>query len=244
MVSLKNKVVVITGASSGIGKAAAFAFWKTEANVVVAARRAGRLKELEKSLGKRCLAIPADVTKEKEVTSLFRETVRRFGRVDVLVNCAGKGLRAGLHAITYEQWMDTLHTNLTSVFLCTREASKVMRRTGMGGHIITLSSLAGIFNIPGYSGYCCAKHAVTSFKRSIKWELLRHGIKVTTVHPYKVATEFFDDYEKKPNPRRMLSSTDIARYIVAIAERNPFKILFFACLNFVKRMAGLFGLRG
>ena len=239
MICLKNKVVVITGASSGIGRAAAIAFSRRGAKVVLAARRAERLVELKKLLGHGCLAIVTDVTQEKEVSSLFRQTLLTLGKVDVLINCAGKGLRARLHSITYKQWMETLHANLTSVFLCTREASRAMRATKTRGHIITLSSVAGLFNVPGYSGYCCAKHAVTSFKRSVRWELLRHGILVSIIHPYKISTEFFDDYAKKPNPRRMLSSQDIARYLVAIAERNPFKIAFFATLNFFKRIFAL-----
>ncbi|MDO8480367.1 MAG: SDR family oxidoreductase [Nanoarchaeota archaeon] len=239
MTCLKNKVVVITGASSGIGKAAAIAFSRKGAKIVLAARRAEKLKEIERRLGSSCLAVPADVTQEKEVIALFKKAIQKYGKVDVLINCAGKGLRSGLHAITYEQWMDAIHTNLTSVFLCTREASRAMRATKTRGHIITISSLAGIFNVPGYSGYCCAKHAVTSFKRSVRWELLRHGIRVSIIHPYKVATEFFDDYAKRPNPRRMLSSMDIARYLVAVAERNPLKIVFFATLNFMKRITCL-----
>jgi len=239
MVCLQNKVVVITGASSGIGKATAVEFAKKGAKVVLAARRIEKLKELEEYISKfnkNCIHVKTDVTQEKDVINLFKETENKFGKIDILINNVGKGLKSKFHHITCDDWISTVHTNLTSVFLCTKEASNLMMNKKIKGHIITISSLAGIFNIPGYSGYCCSKHAVSSFKSSIKWELRKHGIKTSTIHPYKVDTEFFDIYEKRPSRAQMLSPRDIAHYLIALSERNIFKITYVRSLNIFKRL--------
>ena len=239
---LKGKVAVIVGTSSGIGRATAIAFARKGARVVLAARRKDRLYQLSKQLPS-SVAVPTDVRDENQLNRLFDEAVRKFGRVDILINSAGVGLKAPLENITKERWEETFQTNAMGTFLCAREAARVMRKQ-KSGHIITVSSLAGLVSVPGLSGYCASKHAASSFLRAVRWELRKGGIRVSIIHPYKVATEFFDDYATRPDLRRMLSAEDIARYLVALAERNPFKMLFFACLNFVKRMAGLLGLRG
>jgi len=239
MISLKNKVVVITGASSGIGKATAIEFAKKGSKVVLAARRVEKLQELEKrilSFNGNCIHVKTDVTREEDVVNLFKVIEEKFGRVDVLINNVGKGLKSKFHNIACEDWISTLHTNLTSVFLCTKEASNLMMKNKTKGHILTISSVAGLFNVPGYSAYCCSKHAVNSFKSSIKWELRRHGIKVSTIYPYKVDTEFFDSYEKKPSKAEMLSPKDIGVYLVAIAERNLFKRAYLRIVNVFKRI--------
>lgn len=239
MVFLKNKVVVITGASSGIGRAAAIEFAKKGAKVVLAARRIKKLEELQKlisSSNKNCIFVKTDVTKEEDVVKLFKETKRKFKKVDILINNVGKGLKCQFNHISYEDWVSTIDTNLNSVFLCTKEASNLMISKKIKGHIITISSLAGIFNIPGYSGYCCSKHAVSSFKSSIRWELWKYGIKVSTLHPYKVDTEFFNKYKKEPNRAQMLSPVNIADYLVALAERNIFKMIYVRTLNVIRRI--------
>ncbi|PIN82942.1 hypothetical protein COV61_04530 [Candidatus Micrarchaeota archaeon CG11_big_fil_rev_8_21_14_0_20_47_5] len=160
----------------------------------------------------------------------------KFGKVDVLINNVGKGLKSWFNLIDYKDWTSTINTNLTSVFLCSKEATNLMIKKKVKGHIITVSSLAGLFNFPGYSGYCCSKHAVTSFNRSIRWESIRYGIKVSTIHPYKVDTEFFDSYEKRPSRAQMLSPKDVANLLVAIAERNNFKVIFVRIINLFKRI--------
>ncbi len=236
---LNNKVVVITGASSGIGWASAIEFAKKGAKVVIVARRLDRLVDLNKqlvSIGVDSMYAEVDVTKESEVIELFKEIETKFGGVDILINNVGKGLKSKFNDISCDDWLSAVHTNLTSVFLCTKEASNMMIRNKTRGHIITISSLAGLFNIPGYSGYCSTKHAVTSFKSSIKWELRKHNIKVSTVHPYKVDTEFFDSYEKRPGKSQMLTPRDIAQYLIAIAEKNILKRLFIKLLNMFKRV--------
>jgi len=243
MVCLKNKTVVISGASSGIGKATALEFAKKGANVVLAARRIEKLKDIEKeirSFNKNCISVKTDITNPDEVTKLFKIATDKFNNIDVLINNAGKGLKAKLVDIDYKDWQSTINVNLNGVFLCTREAARLMIKKNTKGHIITVSSLAGIFNIPGYSGYCCSKHAVNSFNSSIKWELKKHNIKVSTINPYKVDTEFFSDYKKRPGRGQMLSPRDVAHNLVAIAENNLIKRIYVRIINFLKRIYYLF----
>ena len=239
MATWKDKVVVIAGASSGIGKAAAVEFAKKGATVVLAARRTGRLEELKKficSFNENCIWVKTDVTNEEEVTGLFDETENTFGRIDILVNIAGRGLKSEVCDISYDAWLSVIHTNLTGVFLCTREAVKRMKQKKIGGHIITVCSIAGLFGGPTYAAYCASKHGVTGFMRSLKRELRKYGIRVSTIYPARVDTEFFDIYQERPHRRQMLSAEDIADYLVAIASRSLTKIIGVRILNIYKRI--------
>jgi len=238
MACLRDKVVVITGASSGIGKAAAIRFAEKGSKVVLAARRIEQLEELKKEIlknNKNCLCVKTDVSSEKDVKYLFDSAERRFGKVDILINNAGRGLKSGLCDISYDEWMSVINTNLTGVFLCTREAVRRMVKKKVHGHIITVSSIAGLYGAPTYAAYCASKHGVTGFKRSLRFELFKNGIRVSTIHPARVDTEFFNTYSKKPHKSQMLSPFDIADYLVAIATRNIIKIMLVRMLLVFKR---------
>ncbi|MCK5011385.1 MAG: SDR family oxidoreductase [Deltaproteobacteria bacterium] len=239
MVTLKNKVVVITGASSGIGKATAIEFAKKGAKVVLVARRIEKLKELKEhisSFNENCVYVQSDVTREEEVINLFDETERMFGRIDILISNAGRGCEVGLCDLTYDEWLSVIHTNLTSVFLCAREAAKRMISKGIQGHIITVCSILGLFWLPGHAGYCASKHGVTGFNKSIWWELRKHGIKVSTIYPANVDTELFDALKTMPHRREMLAAEDVADYLVAIASKSLLKILAVRAILVFKRI--------
>jgi len=239
MVSLKNKVVIITGASSGVGKATAVAFAQKGAKVVLAARRIEKLKELKNhisSFNKNCIYFKTDVTVENEVIKLFNETEKQFGGIDILFNNAGRGLNSEIINISYDTWLSVIHANLTSVFLCSREAIKRMIQKKIKGHIITVSSIAGLYGAPSYAAYCSSKHGVTGFQRSMKWEVRKHGIKVSTIHPGRIDTEFFDIYKKRPARNQMLLPEDIASYVIAIASHSLFRKWGIKILNLFKRI--------
>ena len=241
MVTLRDKVVIVTGASSGIGRAAAVEFARKNASVVLAARRLAKLQELQdeiSSFNKECLAVKTDVTQEDQVVALFEQTRQRFGRLDILINNAGRGLRSAITAISWDDWQSVLHTNLTSVFLCAREALKFMIPQ-KNGHIITVCSIAGLYGTPQYAAYCAAKHGVTGFQRSLKWESGKHGIKVSTIFPGRTDTEFFDVYPQRPKRSQMLSSQHLAAYLVCTAERRPFKRQGLRLLNIGRRIGNL-----
>jgi len=242
MLTLCNKVVVITGASSGIGKAAAIEFARSGAAVVLAARRIDKLEELKKficSFNDKCIYVKTDVSRQEEVINLFQETNDKLGAVDILVNNAGRGLKARICDTNSEDWQSVVNTNLTSVFLCTKEAVKQMKDKRIKGHIITVCSIAGLFGGPTYAAYCASKHGVSGFVKSLKWEVRKDGIKVSTIYPARVDTEFFDIYKKRPHKSQMLSAKDIAHYIVAIASRSPAKIAGVRIVNLFKRIYSL-----
>jgi NADP-dependent 3-hydroxy acid dehydrogenase YdfG len=238
MISLKNKVVIITGASSGIGKAAAIAFAKNKAIVILAARRKERIEQLASELSKytTSLAVQTDVTDESQIQNLITTTLSKFQKIDILINNAGTGLKAPLPDITQKDFTNLLQTNLMSVFLCTKAATEAMKKTNSKGHIITISSLAGLFGASNYAAYCASKHAVTGFKKSIKGELKKHNIKVTTIHPARIQTEFFDNYKQPPGRGQMLTAKDMADYIIAVAQRSKIKTIFIRTLNVAKRL--------
>ncbi|MBE0535354.1 MAG: SDR family oxidoreductase [Phycisphaerae bacterium] len=245
MVDLSEKTVVITGASSGIGKAAASAFARKGAAVVLAARREDKLRDIQDAIlafNQKCIFVKTDVTDEAQVAALFDRAEERFGRVDILINNAGRGLKAEVADIALEEWQCVVDTNLTSVFLCTRQAVRRMKSHNIRGHIITVSSIAGLFGAPTYSAYCASKHGVTGFCRALRWELRKSGIRVSTIFPARVDTEFFDTYKHRPGKRQMLAAADIAAHLVAIATQSPAAVLRMRVINGFKRILIFLGL--
>lgn len=223
MKSIKGKIVLVTGAGTGLGRATAIQFARAGARVIIAARREDKLREVcdaITALGGDCKVIPTDVTVEDQVRRLFIMGEEAFGPISVVVNNAGRGLRSALVDIDFDEWQSVIHGNLTSVYLCTRMAAESMTKSGTRGHIITVGSIAGLFAAPNYSAYTAAKHGVTGFHRSVKWELRKAGIKSSIIYPARIDTAFFDRYPKRPGRGQMLSANDVARYIVAIASRS------------------------
>ncbi len=242
MATLKNKVTVITGASSGIGMAAAIEFARKGSKVVMAARREDKLVQLEKHIrqfNENCIFVKTDVTDEEQVKNLFDEAEKEFGQIDILINNAGRGLKSELINISLEDWNAVLAVNLTAVFLCSKEAALRMKNKNVRGHIITISSIAGKISTPFFSAYCASKRGVRGFKKAIKWELKKYKIKVSNVHPFVVMTEFFEIYPQKPPRNQALMPEDIATHLAAIAERKVIKRLWTTIRNFLKRLFNL-----
>ena len=243
MVDLKNKVVVVTGASSGIGRATAQAFARRGSRVVLVARRADRLTALAERLaeeGATALPAPADVTDPAQVERVFSQTAEQFGPVQILINAAGSGLKRPIVEIEPAEWRAVIAANLDSVYLCSRQAMRQMIAHQVRGHILTVCSVAGLYGGPGYAAYCAAKHGVAGFMRSLRWEARKHRIRATTMYPARVNTEFFTDYTVKPQAREMLEPEDIADYLVALACRCPLRIAHVRLRNLGKRFINLF----
>jgi 3-oxoacyl-[acyl-carrier protein] reductase len=239
---LKDKVVVITGASSGIGYAAALKFAEKGSSIVLAARRAEKLQELQNKIvqsNPNCIFVPTDLTQPEQVQNLFDRTLQQFKKIDILINNAGRGLRSELSNITPEDFKSVIDTNLTSVFLCTKQAVKIMTEQNIKGHIITVCSIASLFGAPTYSAYCASKHAVNGFVKSLRWELRKHHIKISAIYPARVDTEFFNSYKKRPSKKQLLNPNDIAELLLAVAQRAPLKAAVIRARNFVKRIRNL-----
>lgn len=189
---LKEKVVFITGASSGIGAAAARAYANAGARVVCAARRTDRLEELVRELerkGHEALAVRCDVRDEQSIREAVDQAVLRFGGIDVLVNNAGVGLYGPIAELTPEKLHENFEINVYGVLRCIQAALPHLRRRG-GGQIVNVSSVLGHRALPGMGGYCASKFALNALTESMRTELKSDGIDVILISPGITETEF------------------------------------------------------
>jgi NAD(P)-dependent dehydrogenase (short-subunit alcohol dehydrogenase family) len=167
---MSTKVAVITGAGSGIGRAAALALHKSGFSIVLAGRRADALEATATSAGgEQTLVVPTDVGRPEEVRRLFDRTRETFGRVDLLFNNAGRGTPAiPMEELSYEQWIAVVNANLTGAFLCAQEAIRMMKaQSPRGGRIINNGSISAHTPRPHSAPYTATKHAITGLTKSI-----------------------------------------------------------------------------
>jgi clavulanate-9-aldehyde reducatase len=190
-IDLSGRTVAITGASSGIGEATAFACAEAGAAVVLAARRADRIEALAARItggGGRAIAIPTDVGEEQQARDFVERAHAELGRLDVLVNNAGVMLLGPIQGAPTEEWRRMLHVNVFGVLWCTHAAVPLMRAQGTGD-IVNVSSVAGRVASAGAGVYNLTKHGVGAFSESLRQELVGSGVRVTLVEPGAVATE-------------------------------------------------------
>ncbi|MEK7801315.1 MAG: SDR family oxidoreductase, partial [Pseudomonadota bacterium] len=190
---LKGAVVIVTGASSGIGEAAAREFAKQGANVVLAARRLDRLDALAKELevyGIKAVPIQADLSKRSDMETAVAQTIGMFGKIDILFNNAGFGRLDFLDKLDAEKdIVPQITVNLLGVIQMTQVVLPYMMKAH-AGHIINMSSIAGWVATPTYSVYAASKFAIRGFSESLRREVAPWGISVSTIYPYSVVTEF------------------------------------------------------
>ena len=180
MTAASNKVAIVTGAGSGIGKASAIALLKAGYCVTFAGRRAEPLDAAIAESGEadRALAVATDVTVPESVRNLFEQTKARFGRLDVVFNNAGLGAPpVGLEDLSFEQWKAVVDTNLTGPFLCTQEAIRIMKaQAPMGGRIINNGSISAHAPRPNSAPYTSTKHAITGLTKSTSLDGRKYDI--------------------------------------------------------------------
>jgi short-subunit dehydrogenase len=189
---LQNKVVVITGASSGIGLATARACASTGATVVLAARSAEKLAQVAAELergGYQALAVPADMTRQPEVERLVAEAVRKFGRIDVLINNAGQAATGTAAEGSPDDYRSVIELNMLGPLYAIQAAVPAMRRNG-GGIIVNISSMTSKMAIPGLGLYASTKAALNVLSATARAELAGDNIRVITVYPRMTATDF------------------------------------------------------
>ncbi|XP_014101276.1 3-oxoacyl-[acyl-carrier-protein] reductase FabG [Bactrocera oleae] len=189
--SLAGKVVIVTGASSGIGAVTAEAFAKQGSKVVITGRNVANLNATEKACKAanskvELLLITADVTTDAE--KIIKTTIDKFGQLDVLVNNAGFGEKGSILDIDVDQFDRILNTNLRAVFLLTKYAAPHLIKTQ--GNIVNVSSVAGLRSFPGVSVYCTSKAALDQFTRCIALDLAPKNVRVNAVNPGVIVTEF------------------------------------------------------
>jgi len=190
--SLKDKVVVIMGASSGIGAATAKLLASKGAKLTFSARRMNRLEEIKQAnVGAEILAVEADVTKADEVQNVIDQTVKTYGRIDVLFNNAGIMPVNNLDQVARDEWNNMLDINVKGVLNGIASALPIMKKQ-KSGHVITTSSVLGYEVLPGYAAYSGTKYAVRAIMEGLRQEEHANNIKTTVIAPGSVNTELFN----------------------------------------------------
>ncbi len=194
-----QKIAIVTGAGSGIGRAAALSLAKDGFAVVLAGRKKDTLDETAKRAGSaKTLVVPTDVQDHASIKTLFARTKETFGRLDVLFNNAGIGAPGiNMEDLTYEQWMAVVQTNLTGPFLCTQEAIKIMKdQNPRGGRIINNGSISAHTPRPNSSPYTATKHAIQGLTKSTALDGRKYDIACGQVDVGNAATEMTERMQK------------------------------------------------
>jgi NAD(P)-dependent dehydrogenase (short-subunit alcohol dehydrogenase family) len=179
---LKDHVAIVTGSGSGMGEAVARLFAEEGANVVVADLNATAAQTVAAQIGRRASAVEVDITQEPQVVDLVKRAVEAFGRVDILVNCAGMADFRKTEDTSLELWHKVVDVNLTGTFLCCREAGRRMIEGG-GGAIVNIASTSGISGTPYMAAYSAAKHGVVGLTRELATEWGKHNVRVNCICP-------------------------------------------------------------
>ena len=204
---LENKVAIVTGASSGIGKAIALAFGKEGASVTVDYRsHPDEARGVVEQIPGRAIPVQADITKPEDVKNLIQRTVEEYGRLDVMVNNAGMEEKMPFLDTPLGVWNRAIAVNLTGPWLCCQEAARQMVSQEVGGRIINISSVHEDRPMPTNTPYCAAKGGVRMLMRTIAVELAPHGITVNNIAPGAVDTPMDAPLKEHPDQMRELLS--------------------------------------
>jgi len=228
---IRGKVVIVTGASSGIGEATARQFGREGARLVLAARRVDRLEALANEIktmgsGAETLVVQADLSKLEDIQALIQKTIDTFKRIDVLVNNAGFGRLNWLENLDpVKDIQAQFDVNVMGVIQTTRQTLPVMIKQ-RSGHIINMCSMAGLVATPTYTIYAASKHAVHGFSEALRREVKPWGIDVSMIYPGGVVTEFQSHagIKRKTNattPRALLLTADQVGSAVVQLIRHP-----------------------
>ena len=227
MSKLADQVAIVVGASSGMGRAAALAFAAEGAKVTVAARRQRELDELIaeiKKLGGEGIACAADVGKRPDVDAVVHATLQRFGKLNVLVNCAGVNTRdRQLALLDQAGWDRIIAINLTGAFHCTQAVLPKMREQ-KGGLIIHIASISGLWGDFSGAAYQASKHGIVGLANATMMEERLNGIRVTVIYPGLCDTPILKNRPVPPTPEQrdlMMKPEDIAQACVFAASLPP-----------------------
>jgi len=224
---LENKVSIVTGARRGIGKGIALALAKEGCNVVVSDIDQKDCEIVAKEIsqmGVKAIAVKCDVSNKKEVEHLFEETVKEFGKLDILVNNAGIFPFVPFLEMKEEDWDKVLDVNLKSIFLCSKEAIKLMKQ---GGKIVNISSIAAFVGFEGLAHYCASKGGINSMIRVLALEFAKNKINVNAIAPGAINTPGASEVSNEEVKKQMLTSIpwqrmgepeDIANAVVFLAS--------------------------
>lgn len=214
---LKEKKVLITGASSGIGREIALLFAREGADLCLVARRSKELAEVVgrcRSLGAHAYEVVADITDQTQVQRMAREGVAALERIDILINNAGYGKYGPFLSMPIEEWDRMWMVNVRGTVLVTQAVVPFMI-SAQNGHIVNISSIHGIQTSGNASAYCATKFAVTGFSEALSKELWKDGIRVSTICPGGVLTPFMGSAPEEKN-REFLEPEEVAEVVAGV----------------------------
>jgi dehydrogenase/reductase SDR family member 7B len=232
---MKDKVCIITGASSGIGKALAFELAGQNAKLVIAARKVAELEEIKKTIeqgGGEVLVVKTDVSVEADCKNLIEETLKHYGRIDVLINNAGISMRAIFEEVDLKVLKQLMDINFWGTVYCTKYALPHLLKTQ--GSVTGVSSVAGYKGLPGRTGYSASKFAMQGFLEVLRIENLKKGLHVLIACPGFTASNIRntalakDGSQQGESPRdesEMMSATEVAKHIVSAIKKRKDRIV-------------------
>ena len=226
MISLENKIVVVTGGGRGIGAAIGRHFAAEGARVVLASRNLTRLRQTALSLNldkKNHLIVQADITKRSQMRKIITSTVEKFGRIDIFVNNAGVGIHKPIMETTEIEFDMIFNTNLKAVYYSFLELIPLFQNQG-GGHIINISSGAGRMGVPGLAAYSSSKAALNVFSEAVAGEVRNENIKISVLSPASTDTNFMSNMsQKSTSPSKAalkLTVDEVAEAVIFLARQN------------------------
>ena len=227
----KNKVVLITGASSGIGKQTAIEFAKLGSSIILVARRKNKLEQVENELKQfnvNTLVCACDVSKKDQVEELSKIVLQKFNSIDILVNNAGFAIYGSVLDLSIEEIESQMETNYFGMIYCTKNFLPLMLKK-KSGHIVNVASVGASFSVPGVSSYCATKFAMLGFSEGLKHELYGTGVGLTVVSPIMVRTPLFEHPSftnfSKFSTGVSLSSETVAKTIIKASNSSRLEIV-------------------
>ena len=227
----KNKVVLITGASSGIGKQTAIEFAKLGSSIILVARRKNKLEQVENELKQfnvNTLVCVCDVSKKDQVDKLSKIVLQKFDSVDILVNNAGFAIYGLVSDLSINEIESQMETNYFGMIYCVKNFLPLMLKK-KSGHIVNVASVGASFSVPGVSSYCATKFAMLGFSEGLKHELYGTGVGLTVVSPIMVRTPLFEHPSftnfSKFSTGVSLSSETVAKTIIKASNSSRLEIV-------------------
>ena len=224
MTNLSGKTAIVTGGTRGIGRAVCEALLERGGSVMLCSRNeedvARATAELEERFRGRVFGQRCNVSSPEDVETLFERSRDVLGRLDILINNAGKSSRSYIENMSDDEWRSTIATNLSGVFYCCRAAVPWMKSSG-GGYIINIGSLAGTNGFAGGGAYCATKFGLIGFSESLMHEVRHDHIRVSCVMPGSVNTSFGRGGEEERSRTWKLWPEDVAEVVVGLIEMDP-----------------------
>jgi hypothetical protein len=241
---LNGKIVLISGASSGIGALTAALLARRGAIPVLTGRNEARLAGTAASIGRNCSYYVMDVTDMPQVEEVVRQVIGRYGRIDILLNNAGYGQFERFEDMPVESFEAMMDTNYMGIVRCTKAVLPYMRKQG-SGHIVNIASMAGKIGSAKSTSYTATKHAVLGFTNSLRMELRGEGIAVSAINPGPIDTEFFAIADPSGSYAKnvgwfMMKPAYVAKAIVRVIERRKAELDLPHAASFGIKLYGLF----